>query len=142
MFVDVLECNPIVASWTYLYNSVFSGTDDFIHECPSASIPIEKIKYGYTLEYGFDVKNKPIPSICYQLPGGFAADILSFAFLDASSNVMILHVDSTSSFFLKELYLAGVLSNDSDFESENQDSSKEKVFKFSKKDSINDDNDA
>lgn len=140
--VDVLECNPIIASGTYLYNSVFSATEDFIHECPSASIPVEKIKYGYTSEYGFDVKNKPIPSICYQLPGGFAADILSFAFFNSSSNGMFLHIDSTSSFFLNGLDIAGVISSDSDFESDihANDSSNGKVFKLLKEDNISDDN--
>ena len=139
-FVDVLECNPIVASGTYLYNSVFDSTEDFLHKCPSASIPVEKIKYGYTSEYGFDVKNKPIPSICYQLPGGFAADILSFAFFDAPSNGMFLHIDSFSSLSLGNLGLTEVISSDSDFESEDHESSKEKVFRLLKEDAISDDN--
>lgn len=94
--VDVLECNPIIASGTYLYNTVFKRSEDLLHQCPSKSLPEEKIKYGPVGEYGYDVKNKAVPSICYKLPGGFAADLMSFAmFGTKSSQGQIIHFETT-----------------------------------------------
>lgn len=92
--VDVLECNPIISSGTYLYNSVFEQTADLEHKCPSKSIPIEKIKYGPASRYSFNVSDRPVPSICYEYPGGFAADLVSFAVLGRASAGMWLHIDT------------------------------------------------
>ena len=94
--VDVLECNPIVASGTYLYNTVFKRSDDLLHQCPSKCIPEERIKFGPIEEYGYDIKNKSTPSICYKLPGGFAADLMSFAmFGTKSSKGQIIHFETS-----------------------------------------------
>ena len=81
----------IIASGTYLYNSVFSTTDNLAHSCPSRSIPVEKKKYGDYQNFSFDAKGKMIPSICFKLPGGFAADILSFSIFGSSSIGKSLH---------------------------------------------------
>lgn len=97
--VDVLECNPIVASGTYLYNSVFEKIDDLEHKCPSASLPKEKIKYGKKehSNYNFDTIDNTIPSIFYNLPGGFAADLTSYAlFGTKSSNYPFFHFCGTN----------------------------------------------
>jgi len=104
IIVDILECNPIIGSGTYLYNSIFSKSTDLLHECPSASIPIEKIKYGPVTEYGYDIKNKSIPSICYNLPGGFAADLASFSLLGTkSSKNQYFHFSSENQFNLTNI---------------------------------------
>jgi len=77
--VDVLECNPIIASGTYLYNSIFSQIADLIHTCPSSSIPKEKIKYGKANNYSFNITDNIIPSIFYNLPKGFASDLTAIS---------------------------------------------------------------
>lgn len=84
--VDILECNPIIASGIYLYNSVIEKVEDLEHRCPSASIPKEKIKYDKHNKYSFNIKSKATPSIYYKLPGGFASDLMSFSFLNQESN--------------------------------------------------------
>lgn len=93
--VDVLECNPIIASGTYLYNSIFEQQQDIIHNCPSASIPKEKIKYGESKYYSFDTAERRTPSIYYNLPGGFASDLTSFTFFGRkSTNDTYFHFSS------------------------------------------------
>ena len=84
--VDILECNPIIASGIYLYNSVIEKIDDLEHLCPSASIPREKIKYDKYNKYSYNIKSKVIPSIYYKLPGGFASDLVANSFLNQESN--------------------------------------------------------
>lgn len=90
--IDILECNPIVTSGLYLYNSVFEYQHDLTHKCPSASIPKEKLRYGQNKYYGFNVVETRNPSICYRLPGGFAADLTAITFFgEKSSKGMYIH---------------------------------------------------
>lgn len=98
--IDVLECNPLVASGTYLYNSVF-GTKGYLNHIPLSgsmdpyeTIPDEKMKYGPVEMYSSESTVKGRPSICYELPGGFAADIISFSMFGTASNGMFLHFDT------------------------------------------------
>lgn len=93
-YLDILECNPIVASGTYLYNSVFARTGSLEHDDPVKAIPKEKIKYGPADEYGFDVKTVGYPSICYKLPGGFAADLITFAMFGQASDGTFIHLEA------------------------------------------------
>lgn len=100
--LDVLECNPIIASGTYLYNSVF-GRKGHLNHMPTGNsmdpydtIPEEKLKYGPVDMYSTDSKVKGRPSICFELPGGFAADLVSFAMFGSSSKGMFIHFDTTS----------------------------------------------
>ena len=95
-YVDVLECNPIVASGTYLYNSVFERNSSLEHDDVLSSIPEEKMKYGHLDAYSLTAGNWGCPSICYELPGGFAADLMSFAFFGSASNGMYFHFDMAS----------------------------------------------
>ena len=83
---DVLECNPIVASGTYLYNSIFQKQTDLEHKCPSTSIPPEKNRYRKHNHYSFNSSKKVHPSIFYHLPGGFAADLTSFSLFGIKSS--------------------------------------------------------
>ena len=99
--IDVLECNPLVASGTYLYNSVF-GTKGYLNHIPMngsmdpyETIPTEKIKYGPVEMYSKDSTVKGRASICYELPGGFAADLMTFALFGTPSNGMFLHFESS-----------------------------------------------
>lgn len=97
--IDILECNPIIASGTYLYNSIFEKTLDLEHKCPSASIPKEKIKYSKRNRntYSFNAVNNTTPSIFYHLPGGFAADWTSFRlFGTKSTKDSYFHISSTN----------------------------------------------
>lgn len=90
--VDVLECNPIISSGLYLYNSVFEQIEDLHHKCPSMSIPREKLKYPKSKHYSFNVKETRRPSICYNLPGGFAADLTAITlFGSKTSKNMFFH---------------------------------------------------
>lgn len=117
-YIDVLECNPICSSGTYLYNSVLQKTDDLLHSCPSRAIPIEKIKYGPSSHYGFNVDGETIPSIYYELPGGFAADITSFAFFGTpSSKMSYIHIDTCSNIDPSSLFIGDmeIIESDSDF---------------------------
>lgn len=99
--IDVLECNPIIASGTYLYNSIFEKSKDLKHNCPSASIPTEKIQYDSGEEYSFNAINESTPSIYYNLPGGFAADLTSFSiFGTKSSGNMFFHFSGSGINFL------------------------------------------
>ena len=98
--IDVLECNPIIASGTYLYNSVF-GRKGYLNHMPIRdsmdpydTIPDEKLKYGPVDMYSTDCSVKGRPSICYELPGGFAADLVSFALFGGRSNGMYIHFDT------------------------------------------------
>ena len=96
--VDVLEFNPIVASGTYLYNTVFERIADLNHSDPLNSIPTEIRKYGSLEECGYDVVSNTHRSICYNMPGGFAADIMSFNLLGTrSSGTSFFHIHTTSS---------------------------------------------
>jgi hypothetical protein len=99
--IDVLECNPFVASGTYLYNSVF-GRKGYLNHIPMdgsmdpyETIPDEKMKYGPVEMYSKDSTIKGRPSICYELPGGFAADIISFSMFGRPSNGMFLHFETS-----------------------------------------------
>lgn len=98
--IDVLECNPIVASGTYLYNSVF-GRKGYLNHMPMNgsmdpydTIPTEKMKYGPVEMYSKESKIKGRPSICYELPGGFAADLVTFALFGHGSKGVFLHFDT------------------------------------------------
>ena len=99
--IDVLECNPFVASGTYLYNSVFARKGYLNHipmdgsMDPYKTIPDEKLKYGPVEMYSKDSTIKGRPSICYELPGGFAADIISFSMFGKPSNGMFLHFETS-----------------------------------------------
>jgi hypothetical protein len=99
--IDVLECNPLIASGTYLYNSVF-GTKGYLNHMPMNgrmdpydTIPTEKMKYGPVEMYSKESKVKGRPSICYELPGGFAADIISYSMFGKPSNGMFLHFETS-----------------------------------------------
>ena len=101
MQIDVLECNPFIASGTYLYNSVF-GRKGYLNHMPMdgsmdpyETIPDEKMKYGPVEMYSKDSKIKGRPSICYELPGGFAADIISYSMFGKASNGMFLHFETS-----------------------------------------------
>lgn len=99
--IDVLECNPLIASGTYLYNSVFGGKGYLNHipmngsMDPYDTIPTEKMKYGPVEMFSKESKVKGRPSICYELPGGFAADVLSFSMFGTPSNGMFLHFETS-----------------------------------------------
>lgn len=93
-YVDVLECNPIVASGTYLYNSVFERNSSLEHDDPVECIPVEKMKYGNSSAYSFEPRKWGCPSICYELPGGFAADLVSYAMFGTGSTGMYIHFDT------------------------------------------------
>ena len=101
--IDVLECNPIIASGTYLYNSVF-GNKGYLNHMPLNgsmdpydTIPTEKMKYGPVELYSKESTIKGRPSICYELPGGFAADLITYALFGSGSQGMFLHFDTSSS---------------------------------------------
>lgn len=91
---DVLECNPIESSGTYLYNSVFIDNYDIRHTCPSASIPKEKILYGDLTNLSYNAPYNGRASIVYQLPGHFAGDLASIALTGEASDFSYLHIDS------------------------------------------------
>lgn len=114
--IDVLECNPIIASGTYLYNSVFEISNDIAHECPSASIPKEKTKYGNREKYSFTTLDELRPSICYNLPGGFAADLASFSiFGTKSSKNTYFHFNTDNNSYLNlNCLFENLIENDSE----------------------------
>lgn len=101
-YLDVLECNPFVASGTYLYNSVFGRkgyldhTSAYATADAFATIPVEKMKFGPKEKYAVDSKLQGSPSICYELPGGFAADLISFAMLGTNSKGFHIYFDISS----------------------------------------------
>lgn len=98
-FLDVLECNPIECSGTYLYNSVLPHQVDLFHNCPKGSIPIEKIKYGPKEAYSYATEACTTPSIIYEFPGGFAADVLCIKLLGTPSTPgSFIHIDKASNF--------------------------------------------
>lgn len=132
--VDVLECNPIISSGLYLYNSVFEYQEDLLHKCPSASIPKEKLVYGQTKHYGFNITEKLRKSIYYNLPGGFAADLTAFAlFGKKSSKGMYFHFYSGNSSLLNlNSLMEECISSDSDL-IDNQNESEPKKLKKEKK---------
>lgn len=106
--IDILECNPIIASGTYLYNSVFEKKD-LEHKCPSISIPEEKIITRNTKEYSYEASNSLTPSIYYNLPGGFAKDLTSFhIFGTKSTEDMYFHIDAPG---FNLLSLSSILEN-------------------------------
>lgn len=116
-YVDVLECNPICSSGTYLYNSVLQKTSDLVHNCPSRAIPVEKIKFGPASQYGFDVRCGTRASIYYELPGGFAADITSFAlFGTPSSKMSYIHIDTCSNIDPSNIFIGEMETITSDSE--------------------------
>ncbi len=119
--LDVLECNPLIASGTYLYNSVFSKSCDLEHS-DVKKIPIEKMKYGRSNMYSEDIVVKSCPSICYELPGGFAADVVSYMMFGRASNGMFMHFDFSENVSPLNIGMISmddvgehVLSSDSDF---------------------------
>ena len=97
--LDVLECNPIECSGTYLYNTVLPHQVDLFHNCPTGSIPPEKIKYGPKDAYSYSTEACATPSITYELSGGFAADVLCINLLGTPSTPgSFIHVDKASNF--------------------------------------------
>ena len=113
--VDVLECNPIIASGIYLYNSVIEKIKDLEHVCPSASIPKEKTMFDEHNKYSFNIRSKVIPSIYYKLPGGFASDLVSFSIFDQESNpTTYIHLDTSNINFLNFQFQNITLLNDED----------------------------
>lgn len=90
--IDVLECNPIEGSGYYLYNSIFDATDDLIHTDPVLTIPKFQRLYGKRELFSHDASPSGVPSICYELPGGFAADIITFSLIDRPSNGTYIHL--------------------------------------------------
>ena len=66
---DILECNPIEASGRYLYNSVFSLSQDLTHT-NIESIPEEKD--STKVSYSSEVEMKP--STLVKVQGSFAKD--------------------------------------------------------------------
>ena len=96
IIMDVLECNPIISSGTYLYNSVFEDTYDLNHTCPSASIPNDKkFVEGYE-KYSFNSINKQERSICYDVQGGFASDLRCVSLLGKSGIGMYIHFENNN----------------------------------------------
>ena len=97
---DIIPGETIIASGTYLYNSVFGRKGHLNHMPfdnsldPYDTIPEEKMKYGPVEMYSTDSKIKGRPSICFELPGGFAADLVSFAMFGSSSKGMFIHFDT------------------------------------------------
>lgn len=116
--LDVLECNPIEASGTYLYNSVFIYDYDIKHICPSASIPKEKLMFEDINNLSYDALYEGRASIIYQLPGHFAGTLASIALTGRADNFSYLHIDSeTAPDFTKiNLDNAKTLQSDSDLE--------------------------
>lgn len=119
-YLDVLECNPIVASGTYLYNSVF-GRRGYLNHVPINgdmdpydTIPYEKLKYGPKELYSKTSQDKGRPSICYNLPGGFAGDLLSFNLFGRASNGMYIHIDTDRNIDPTNIGLGRQLSSDED----------------------------
>lgn len=129
--IDVLECNPFVASGTYLYNSVF-GTKGYLNHIPMntnsmdpyETIPEEKMRYGPVELYSKDSKIKGRPSICYELPGGFAADLVTYSLFGHGSKGVFLHFDTCGSINpsnIGSLADMEIMESDSDFDrSDNQ----------------------
>lgn len=122
--LDVLECNPLVASGTYLYNSIFGRKGSLNHMPtdgsldPYKTIPEEKIKYGPVELYSEDSRIRGRASICYELPGGFAADLMTFAIFGTNSKGMFLHFDTKSKMDPTNVGDAGnltMLNSDNDF---------------------------
>ncbi len=66
---DVLECNPIEASGRYLYNTVFSISDDLTHT-NIESLPEEKDSTQVSYSSEVDMK----PSTLVKVQGSFAKD--------------------------------------------------------------------
>lgn len=124
--LDVLECNPLVASGTYLYNSVF-GRKGYLNHMPMNhsmdpydTIPPEKMKYGPVEMFSKDSKVKGRPSICYELPGGFAADIISFSMFGTGSKGMHIHFDThhnINPLNIGSVELVKLIESDEEFES-------------------------
>lgn len=92
--LDVLECNPIESSGTYLYNSVFIYAYDIKHACPSASIPKEKLMFGDIDNLSYDAPYNGRASIIYQLPGHFAGTLASIALTGQANGFSYIHIDS------------------------------------------------
>ena len=55
---------------------------------------MEVNKYGSTDNYGYDVKGDTRASICYQLPGGFAEDLLSIKMFGQKTSGTFLHIET------------------------------------------------
>ena len=115
---DVLECNPIESSGTYLYNSVFIDDYDIRHTCPSASIPKEKLMYSDLTNLSYDAPYNGRASIVYQLPGHFAGDLASIALTGEASGFSYLHIDTEESLDFTKISLGDVktLQSDSDLD--------------------------
>lgn len=96
-YLDVLECNPLVSSGTYLYNTVFDTVGNLNHNVDGGTafdaIPQEKIMYGPVDKYLENTSYDGCPSILYELSGGFAADLLSYTMFGSSSKGMFFHLD-------------------------------------------------
>ena len=104
--IDVLEFNPILASGTFLYNTVFTKIDDLTHSDPILALPVETHKYISLDECGYDLVSDNEPSICYNISGGFASDIMSFAlFGKKASPGTYVHIYRTSGESLEDISL-------------------------------------
>jgi len=92
--IDILECNPIVASGTFLYNSVFLKDYDLLHTNPEQNIPLENKNSENSKYYGYEIEENTRASICYNMPGGFAADCMSIKMFGKITGGTFLHIDS------------------------------------------------
>lgn len=92
--IDILECNPIIASGTFLYNSVFLRDYNLLHTNPEENIPLENKNNKKSKYYGYEVEGNTRTSICYNLPGGFAADCMSIKMFGRVTKGSFLHIDS------------------------------------------------
>lgn len=109
---DVLECNPIEASGIYLYNSVYNR-GNLNHTHPVSDISDENKYYTDTSLYSFDSDIKGTPSILYNLPGGFAADLATLSLMGTlSGGYSMLHFDGEHNFDLNRLAMSEIFSDD------------------------------
>lgn len=74
--IDVLECNPVIASATFPYNSIFGKSKNL--EYPN--IPQEKTSNN------IQTRNNPRSSILYTFPYGFAKDLILYSMYDTKTS--------------------------------------------------------
>lgn len=87
--VDVLGCNPIIASEKYLFNSIFEKKASMIKK-DRVNVFNDKNVYNYGL-------GSSISSLFfYSLSGGFAADLISFSLFGVKSNDDVSDYDKNS----------------------------------------------
>ena len=90
--VDILECNPIIASGTYLYNSVIEKIPDLEHNCQRASLPKEKVKNSDKKHHNnsFDSSDTTNASIFNSIDGVAVSDFTSFLLYDTKEKTKII----------------------------------------------------